>query len=54
MYTAGIDDADSECALDGRQWDVIFENDEAVPRQLWATKLLELERKIMGQHKVGV
>ena len=29
VYTAGIDDAESECALDGREWGVLLRNDVA-------------------------
>ena len=29
VYTAGIDDAESECALDGREWGVVLRNDVA-------------------------
>jgi hypothetical protein len=26
VFTAGVDDADSECALDNREWDFVLEN----------------------------
>jgi len=26
-FTAGVDDVDSECALDGREWDIVIAND---------------------------
>eukprot|EP01043_Picozoa_sp_COSAG02_P038002 COSAG02_NODE_2897_length_7780_cov_2.267934_5_plen_92_part_00 len=25
-FTAGVDDAESECGLDGREWDVVLDN----------------------------
>lgn len=48
VYTVGIDDADSECSLDGREWDVVFRNDEALPVEVWHAELLDLERKILA------
>ena len=26
VFTAGVDDAESECGLDGREWDVVVDN----------------------------
>lgn len=26
VYTPGVDDAESECGLDGREWDVLVDN----------------------------
>ena len=26
VYTPGVDDAESECGLDGREWDVVVDN----------------------------
>ena len=26
VYTSGVDDAESECGLDGREWDVVVDN----------------------------
>lgn len=30
VYTAGVDDGDSECGLDGREWDVVVDNGTGV------------------------
>ena len=32
VFTAGVDDAESECGLDGREWDVVVDNGAELQR----------------------
>ena len=45
-FTAGIDDAQSECGLDGRDWDVIFANDDQMAPAEFAGQLQSLVQRV--------